>query len=542
VQFGRIKNFLRSARIRRNAGSLKVRLGVGAAILAGAALLNAAILGVGIEGISARLEAALAAERRIDRYASLSTQVSTFIVVGTESVQTGLPPEERRQRLRGIADSVGRTFARLRRDLEVAVAEAEALGLDEQSRRATQSIGIARMEALFDSATRALTAETTFRERLRGHLDVFATAFDPILNEVVRDEVRARETILAGIHRLQERLTTFALLISAATLLAFALFQFGLVRPQFRRLDRLRDAAKRIGHEDFAVRLPVDGRDEIAALSQETNRMADALAHRRDVVQAEWDRLNETIAARTEELRAANDRLAKTDEDRRRFFADVSHELRTPLTVILMEAQLGRAGAAVPAEAFATIEARASGLNRRIDDLLRIARSESGRLALEQAPLDLAEIARAALSEVEAELAAAGIALDTSICGPIPARGDRNWLRQVIAGLLRNVVRHARSGGRVRLAAALADGQGVVSVTDNGGGIAQDERDAILTRFGQGRGTARAEGFGIGLALARWVIEEQGGQLRIESPVPRDEALGPATGTKVTVGIPAGES
>ncbi|MHA6346004.1 sensor histidine kinase [Roseivivax sp. CAU 1761] len=519
--------------------SLKFRLGFGAALLAAAALLNAAILGIGGEGIAARLDASLAAERRIDRYAALSTQVSTVIVVATESIQRGLEPEARMVRLDGLASAVRRTFAGLRRDLEAAVREAGALGFDEQSRRATQSLGIARMEALFATLMTAMADPQADRERLRGHVDIFATGFDPVLNEVVRDEVRMREAILAGIAALRERLTTLALAISALSLLAFALFQFGLVAPQLRRLDRLREAAQRIGQEEFDLRLPEEGRDEIGTLFAETNRMTDALAARRDAVQAEWARLNDTIAARTEALREANARLARTDEDRRRFFADVSHELRTPLTVILMEAQLGRAGAAAPAEAFATIEARAEGLNRRIDDLLRIARSESGRLALEAARLDLAATARAALEEVRPELTAAGIAAELDATGPVPVIGDGNWLRQVVAGLLRNAVRHAREGGAVRVAvAAGADGFGCVAVLDNGPGIAAPDRETMFERFAQGRGESRGEGFGIGLALARWVIEEQGGRLTIESPVARAEALGPGPGTKVTVGIP----
>lgn len=515
---------------------LKTQLGVGAALLGLSTLLTAAILIVGMDRVGERLDAAIAAERRVERYSALSTQVSTFLIVATESIQTQLSPEDRRDRLRLLTDDILRTFARLRRDLEAAVEEARALGFDEQSRRATQSIGIARMEALFVSSRDGFLSETQDRERLQGFIDVFATGFDPLLNEVVVNELRTRETILAGIAELRERLTVAALVMAVAAISLLLLFYAALVRPQFRRLDLLREAARRIGQEDFAVTLPVDRQDEIGGLFAETNRMAAALTDRQTRVSAEWARLNETIAARTEELRAANTRLERIDEDRRRFFADISHELRTPLTVIRMEAELGRTGAPEPRAAFAIIEGRAERLNRRIDDLLRIARSESGQLRLEAEPFDLADAVRDALGEVAAELENAGMTLSMDVSRSLPVEGDRNWCRQIVAGLARNAIRHARSGEALAVEAAVVGATARVILRDNGPGIEASKKEAVFERFGQARSDAR--GFGIGLALARWVIEAQGGHIVIESPVPRDTALGAAPGTNVLLSLP----
>ncbi len=519
--------------------SLRARLGLGALLLGLAGLATAALIVIGMERVSVRIDAALAAEKRIERYSVLSTQVSTFIVVAAESIQSVLPIEERTARLESVTENITRTFVRLRKDLEAAVEEARALGLDEQSRRATQSIGIARMEALFQSTRSAFLSSAANRERLQGYIDIFAIGFDPLLNGVITNEVRARDTLLSGIDDLRRRLTWIAFGIAAATLLLMTGFYLGLVRPQFERLNMLRDAARQIGREDFAVTLPDRQPDEIGQLFAETNRMADALARRKSEVDQEWSRLNATIQERTEALRAANAELSRTDENRRRFFADISHELRTPLTVILMEAQLGLKGTAESAHAFETIQNRALRLNRRIDDLLRIARSETGQLALSAARFDLAEVLEEAAADTRAEVQSAGMTLASSpTAGPLYVVGDANWLRQVVTGLIRNAVRHARAGGRIDLGLGSAEGMGLIHVRDNGPGIAPEDQVAVFERFAQGRSSAKAEGFGIGLALAKWVVEQQGGTIALTSPLPRMDALGEAPGTKVTVGLP----
>ena len=524
--------------MRRGAPSLKLKLGLGAGLLGIAALLTAAVMVLAMQRVSARIDASLAAEARVERYSVLSTQVSTFIVVAAEALQSGLPVEERRDRLDSVGGQISATFRRLRSDLEQAVDEARRLGLDEQSRRATQSIGIARMEALFLSTRDVLTSQEANRERLQGYIDTFAIGFDPLLNGVITDELRARDKIIQGIADLRRTLNLTALGVAAATLLLMGVFYLGLVRPQVSRLDLLRGAARQIGQEDFAVSLPDRPRDEIGGLFAETNRMAAALAARKDAVEGEWARLNATIAERTAALQAANAKLARTDENRRRFFADISHELRTPLTVILMEAQLGLKGSAAAAESFATIRNRALRLNRRIDDLLRIARSESGQLALERAPFDLAEVLREAAEDLTAEVASAGMTLTVEAPAPLEVLGDRNWIRQVVTGLVQNAVRHARDGGLVRLQMSEADGMGCVAVIDNGPGIAAGDQPRIFDRFAQGASGAKSEGFGIGLALAKWVIDQHAGRIAVESPLPRDGALGDGPGTKVTLGIP----
>jgi len=517
--------------------SLKTRLGIGAGLLGGGTLILAAVLYLGMTRIADRLEAALVSETRMVRYATLSREVSTFLVIATESVQTGQPATARADRLMPVSRALTQTFTLLRADLERAVAEARALGLDAQSRHATQSLGLARMEALLNSTLAALRGPDSDRARLRAHIDSFASGFDPLLSQAVNTERIFRNEILTGIEDLRERLSLTAILIALLTVGLVAGFYLGLIRPQFRRLDRLRKAAQEIGQENFAVALPDGRNDEIGRLYAETERMAAALAARRDLVRAEWARLNDTIAQRTDALRTANAQLEKIDAARRRFFADISHELRTPLTVILMEAQIGRQGGAGAQAAFATIEARAARLNRRIDDLLRVARSDSGQLMLDPVATPLDRIAAQVVEEVQAEVHTEGLTLDVAEMPGLSVTCDPNWVRQVIVGLVRNAIRHARAGERLRLAPVIGNDSAGLSVTDNGPGIAPEDQARVFERFAQA-GRMQGQGFGIGLALAKWVIKAQGGTIGLQSPVARDAVLGDAAGTKISVRLP----
>ncbi len=521
--------------------SLKLRLGLGAAVLGAGTVLTTAILYFGLNEVAERLETALASEKRMARYAILSTQTATFLVVATEAVQRDQPAEIRADRLAPVTGQMRATFERLRDDVEEAVHAAQEFGIDEQSRYGTQSLGLARMEALLELTLRGLRAETDDRDRLRAQIDGFASSFDPLLSQAVNTEVLFRNSILNGIEQLRIRLTLAALAIAAATLLLVAVFYFGLIRPQFRRLDQLRAAAGQIGREDFAVALPVTRLDEIGQLSVETNRMASALSVRWDAVQAEWDGLNETIEQRTDELRAANATLAEVDRNRRRLFADISHELRTPLTVILMEAQIGKQGSPDAQAAFATIETRAARLNRRIDDLLRLARSDDGQMALDIRDVALRDLADEVRAEVQAEVDTAGMDLTTEAIPDHVVRCDPNWVRQVVVGLIRNAIRHARAGGRIRLGAEEDTDRAGLSVSDNGPGIDPEMQAHVFDRFVQGASVGASQGFGVGLALAKWVIEDQDGAITLTSPVPRDAALGVSPGTKIAVRLPRSE-
>ena len=107
--------------------------------------------------------------------------------------------------------------------------------------------------------------------------------------------------------------------------------------------------------------------------------------------------------------------------------------------------------------------------------------------------------------------------------------GDADWTRQVIAGLIDNAIRHSPEGSRIRLELDAGGDTLTIAVTDEGTGISRPDQARLFERFE--RGSAIGDGFGIGLALARWVVEAQGGAIGVTSPAPplSDPARGPGS-------------
>jgi signal transduction histidine kinase len=186
----------------------------------------------------------------------------------------------------------------------------------------------------------------------------------------------------------------------------------------------------------------------------------------------------------------------------------------------------------------ATIRKRAQGLQRRVEDLLRVARSESGQLELDFRPVSLLDVVSEAVDTLGPQAARRGISLELEP-GPTDAEvmADPEWLRQIVEGLIDNALRHGGSLTRIVVRLGEAEGGARIAVEDDGRGFPED-RERLFERFG--RGTERADGlraegpgFGIGLALARWVVERHNGSIAIDGP---EEGR---RGGRVTVTLPA---
>ena len=201
----------------------------------------------------------------------------------------------------------------------------------------------------------------------------------------------------------------------------------------------------------------------------------------------------------------------------REFAADASHELRTPLTVIRSSVEhLARhpdKRVGEQREALDDIDAEVSNLTSLVDDLLLLARSDSGAVALERMPLDLGDVAFEAAGALGRSAGDRGVHVEVD---PEPAmlQGDPARLRQLVTILVDNAIRHSPRDGRVRVVVRSAAGIASVEVTDEGPGLREEDMPHVFDRFWRAPG-APSGGTGLGLAIARWVVDRHGGRIGV---------------------------
>lgn len=228
-----------------------------------------------------------------------------------------------------------------------------------------------------------------------------------------------------------------------------------------------------------------------------------------------------------EELRSANERLRELDRLKDEFVAMVSHELRTPLTSIRAFAEILRDSGQLPDEKrkhfLGVIVHESQRLSRLIEEILDLARLESGRLTLNPKPLDLAALARHSINAIAHLHEEHGIALEVTIeVDPAMVIGDHDRLEQVIINLLDNAGKFAdRQQPKVRLALYRHRRHFRLSVEDNGPGIGIEERERVFEKFHQIQQDGdipqgRPKGSGLGLPISRGIIAHLGGRLWVE--------------------------
>jgi signal transduction histidine kinase/CheY-like chemotaxis protein len=243
--------------------------------------------------------------------------------------------------------------------------------------------------------------------------------------------------------------------------------------------------------------------------------------------------LHAEIAARQEAERQRNALLASTqaarDEAERanrskdEFLAILSHELRTPLYAIQGWAQLlrrGSLGAQDVERGLEVIERNARVQTRLIEDLLDMSRIVSGKLRLDLQPLDPTQLVASAVASIRPAADAKAVRLLTELephAGPI--RGDPSRLQQVVWNLLSNAVKFTPAGGLVQVTLARDEGEVELSVRDNGCGIGPEFMAHLFERFTQAdsRTTRASGGLGLGLSIARHLVELHGGTISARS-------------------------
>jgi signal transduction histidine kinase len=274
-----------------------------------------------------------------------------------------------------------------------------------------------------------------------------------------------------------------------------------LTRGMTSPLREMAEATAAMAKGDYERRVDATSRDEVGTLARAFNKMA------------------------TE--------LAETDRVRRDLVANVSHELRTPITALQAVLENLIDGVEPPdAQTLRTMLAQVERLGRLVTQLLDLSRLESGAVPLELARFDVEPVLEHAVREQQ--LHAPGVDVSVVVETPgLTADGDPERVHQVVANLLENAVRYSPQGGHVEVRARRAVDGVTIEVLDEGPGIPEPERGRIFERFYRAD-TARASsdgGAGLGLAIAQWIVDLHGGDIRPERRDPQ--------GCRMVVTLPA---
>jgi PAS domain S-box-containing protein len=267
--------------------------------------------------------------------------------------------------------------------------------------------------------------------------------------------------------------------------------------------------------------------------------LVDGLGHNVGLLQlcgkevGEFDETDATMLVQVAQMASSaleRVRLMETIQEANRrkdhFLAMLAHELRNPLTALAGGAQLiaiDPADAAQVAETAAILQQQCNLLKRLVDDLLDMSRVSQGKLQVEMRPVVLQQVLRSAVDSARPLLAAKGHSLTTQFQNDnVAMRGDSVRLSQVVINLLVNAAKYTPAGGRIELRLLTRPHEALIEVQDNGTGIAADQLDRIFGLFMQIGETRQSSqgGLGIGLTLARTLVEAHGGTIAAFSDGP----------------------
>jgi heavy metal sensor kinase len=293
----------------------------------------------------------------------------------------------------------------------------------------------------------------------------------------------------------QLRVTRTLLTLIPGVLLIAGLGGAFLTNRALRPVRRITLAAGRIEAENLSRRLPVSGNDEFADLAETFNGMLSR-------------------------LQTAFERQEEAFEQQRRFTADASHELRTPLTIIKANTSLALTGQRTVADyrqTLSAVDTAADRMNRIVQDLLLLARSDAGQLGYELAPTSLVPVLnQAAASLQNREHAAVSLAVSPE---SLMVRGNADALVRLFSNLLENAARYTPPEGRITISAEELGGAVVIKVKDTGEGIAPEHLPHVMERFYRAE-AARSRvhgGTGLGLSICRSIVEAHGGEMSLDS-------------------------
>jgi len=345
----------------------------------------------------------------------------------------------------------------------------------------------------------------------------------------------SKEEFLRALRNIQGQVLFLFCLTVSLVLLASSIIS----RYISRELKRIGGGMKKISEGDLSVKIIPTSNDEIGDLVTYFDVMAEEIKAAREKLE-NWNReLEAKVAERTKDLRDAMERLLELDKLKTQFISMVSHELRTPLTSIngfttqFIEGKTGPMSE-VQMKFLAIMKDSEKRLLGLIDGLLDFANMERGKFSVEKSPQEIDPIINDTVAGARGTLEGKGAILTVTTNAPGGKfMGDSNRTRQVLLNLFDNAAKFSTEKPVIEVSSRIEGGNILVSVKDNGIGIAKDQTDKIFERFYQidTSYTRKFGGVGLGLSIAKEIVEAHGGRIWAESE-------GPGTGTTFYFTLP----
>jgi signal transduction histidine kinase len=275
------------------------------------------------------------------------------------------------------------------------------------------------------------------------------------------------------------------LAVTAASALTAVVAALVLARSIVGSIDRVRDASVELARGDLEVRVPEQGPSEVAELAASFNEMGD--------------------------------NLRRLFDTRRELVAWASHDLRTPLANMQAMLEAIEDDLGEPEEYVPVLREQVSVLTLLVDDLFELARIDADALTLEMQRLPVAPVVSSSLRSIEAEARSRHVRLDADVDAAITARFAPDKLERVLMNLLTNALRHTPSDGAVAVLVEPRPNEVRVAVEDTGNGLDAEARERMFERFWRGDQSRSSRGAGLGLAIARGLVEAHGGRIWAEN-------------------------
>jgi signal transduction histidine kinase len=296
-----------------------------------------------------------------------------------------------------------------------------------------------------------------------------------------------------------------------------------LARTLTRPIEALTSGARAIGDGDLGHRIQFDRKDEFSELAEQFNVTAARLQAQRERLLEIQAGLESEVARRTHQLEDANGRLQRLDQMRMLFLADIGHELRTPLTVLRGEAEVALRGEKTVGdhrETLLNIVQLTAQMGRLIEDLLFLSRAEVGAVRFEMRRIALQDVVDIALTEGRVLAAANGLLLHAVVpTEPCMVEGDTERLVQALLIAIDNAVKYADAGGTVDVGLDCGAPDVRITIRNTGPDIPEADLPFVFNRFYRGRQSAGrvTTGSGLGLPIAKWVVDTHGGTVELAS-------------------------